>query len=72
MAAMAQDALDLADVLGIDQFAVVSHDWGARIACAPAIIAPRRVTRIATVSVGWDPGALATPGLVQAQAYWYQ
>jgi pimeloyl-ACP methyl ester carboxylesterase len=32
MVAMAQDALDLADTLGIDRFAVIGHDWGARIA----------------------------------------
>jgi pimeloyl-ACP methyl ester carboxylesterase len=70
--AMAQDALDLADALGLDQFAVAGHDWGARIAYALAAAAPQRVTRIATISVPWDPGALTTPGLVQAQAYWYQ
>jgi pimeloyl-ACP methyl ester carboxylesterase len=72
MVVMAQDALDLADVLGLDRFAVVGHDWGARIAYTLAILAPQRVTRIAALSVAWDPGALATPRLVQAQAYWYQ
>ncbi|WP_348630569.1 alpha/beta fold hydrolase [Mesorhizobium sp. M7A.F.Ca.US.003.02.1.1] len=31
IAAMAQDVLDFADALGISRFAVVGHDWGARI-----------------------------------------
>jgi pimeloyl-ACP methyl ester carboxylesterase len=70
--AMAQDAIDLADALSLDTFAVVGHDWGARIAYILAAAAPQRVTRIATLSVGWDPGALATPGLEQASRYWYQ
>ncbi len=30
--ALAQDALDLADALALDRFAVVGHDWGARVA----------------------------------------
>jgi pimeloyl-ACP methyl ester carboxylesterase len=30
--ALAKDAIDLADGLGIDRFAVVGHDWGARVA----------------------------------------
>jgi pimeloyl-ACP methyl ester carboxylesterase len=72
MVAMAQDALDLADALGWDRFAVVGHDWGARIAYALAILAPERVTRIAPMSVGWQPGELATPGFAQARKYWYQ
>ena len=33
--AMAQDVLDLADALNLKTFAVVGHDWGARIAYAP-------------------------------------
>src|SRR5271169_1080414 len=28
--ALAQDAIDLADALGLGRFAVVGHDWGAR------------------------------------------
>lgn len=30
VAALAQDALDLMDNLGIHRFSVVGHDWGAR------------------------------------------
>lgn len=70
--AMAQDALDLADVLGLKTFAVAGHDWGARIAYVLAAVFPQRVTRIAALSVGWQPGELPTPSLEQARLYWYQ
>ncbi|HTJ02315.1 MAG TPA: alpha/beta hydrolase [Methylovirgula sp.] len=70
--AMAQDALDLADHLKLGRFAVVGHDWGARIAYLLASVFPERVTRIAALSVGWQPGGLTTPDLNQARHYWYQ
>ncbi len=72
IAAMVQDALDLADHLKLDRFAVVGHDWGARIAYLLASVVPARVTQIAALSVAWQPGGLATPDLNQAQHYWYQ
>lgn len=72
MVAMAQDALDLADALKLERFAVVGHDWGARIAYVLAAVFPERVTRIVPMSVGWQPGELATPGLEQVRKYWYQ
>jgi pimeloyl-ACP methyl ester carboxylesterase len=70
--AMAQDAIDLSDALKLGKFAVVGHDWGARIAYVLAIVVPQRVTRMVTMAVGWQPGELPTPTLKQAQAYWYQ
>ena len=70
--AMAQDAIDLADALNLQKFAVIGHDWGARIAYALPIVVPQRISGIVTVSVGWQPGELPTPSLKQAQAYWYQ
>jgi len=70
--AMAQDAIDLADALKLETFAVVGHDWGARIAYALAATEPKRVTRICAISVGWQPGELTTPPLEQVQKYWYQ
>lgn len=72
MVAMAQDALDLANVLKLGKFAVVGHDWGARIAYAMACLFPDRVTRICAMSVGWQPGELPTPSLEQSRRYWYQ
>jgi pimeloyl-ACP methyl ester carboxylesterase len=72
MVAMAQDAIDLADALGLKTFAVAGHDWGARIAYVLAAAFPERVRRIAALSVGWQPGELATPSLEQVRKYWYQ
>src|SRR5262245_55553576 len=66
IAAMAQDALDLADALALERFAIVGHDWGARIAYFLATVVPHRLTRMVTLSLGWDPGALNTPPLDQA------
>jgi pimeloyl-ACP methyl ester carboxylesterase len=70
--AMAQDAIDLADALKLGKFAVIGHDWGARVAYVLAIVVPQRVTQMVTIAVGWQPGELPTPSLKQAQAYWYQ
>ena len=72
MVAMAQDEIDLADALALNTFAVVGHDWGARIAYVLATAFAGRVTRIAALSVGWQPGELATPSLEQVRKYWYQ
>jgi pimeloyl-ACP methyl ester carboxylesterase len=72
MVAMAQDAIDLANALKLRTFAVVGHDWGARIAYVLATIHPERATRICTLSVGWQPGELPTPALEQTRKYWYQ
>ena len=44
--ALAQDALDLLDHLGLDRVVVVGHDWGARAGYALAGLAPQRVDRI--------------------------
>jgi pimeloyl-ACP methyl ester carboxylesterase len=72
IAGMAQDALDLADALGIERFAIVGHDWGARIAYLLASTTPSRVTQMAALSLGWTPGELATPSFEQASRFWYQ
>lgn len=72
IAAMAQDILDFADALNLERFRIVGHDWGSRIAYFLASIAPARVQRMVTLSLGWDPGALKTPSLPQARNFWYQ
>src|SRR6516225_7267203 len=46
MVAMAQDAIDLADAVNLQKFAVIGHDWGARIAYALAIAVPQRISRL--------------------------
>jgi pimeloyl-ACP methyl ester carboxylesterase len=71
--ALARDALDLLDGLGLDRVAVVGHDWGARTAYALAALAPERLSRLVAVSVGYEPaGAAAVPGFEQARLWWYQ
>jgi pimeloyl-ACP methyl ester carboxylesterase len=71
--ALAQDALDLLDGLGLDRAAVVGHDWGARTGYALAALAPERVSRLVAVSVGYTPGgAGGLPSFEQARLWWYQ
>ena len=71
--ALAQDALDLLDGLGLDRVVVVGHDWGARAGYALAALAPERLSRLVAVSVGFTPGAAGPlPGFEQARLWWYQ
>lgn len=71
--ALAQDIVDLADGLGLDRFAIVGHDWGARAAYTVAALFPRRVTAIAALALAYQPGGVfAVPGFGQAKAFWYQ
>ncbi|MGX8012795.1 alpha/beta fold hydrolase [Mesorhizobium sp. ORM8.1] len=72
IAAMAQDVLDFADALGLERFAVVGHDWGARIVYLLASVCPARLRCCAAMSLGWQPGKLSTPPLEQVKAFWYQ
>lgn len=48
--ALARDVLDLADALGLDRFAVVGHDWGARVGYTLGVVAPERVISVAAVA----------------------
>jgi pimeloyl-ACP methyl ester carboxylesterase len=71
--ALAQDAIEFADALGIDSFDFVGHDWGARTAYTIAAIYPERVRRIAALSVGFQPaGAFDLPDFAQSRRWWYQ
>lgn len=72
MAALAQDALDFADALGIGRFAAIGHDWGARTAGVLAATNPGRISHCAMLSVAWQPGGFQTPPLDQVRAFWYQ
>jgi len=67
------DALDLADALNLRTFAVVGHDWGARVAYTLACLYPDRVSHCAAFSIGWGGGNSAIPlEPRQIQAFWYQ
>ncbi|MER9642848.1 alpha/beta fold hydrolase [Mesorhizobium sp. M0239] len=50
-----------ADALGLSRFAVVGHDWGARISYLLASVFPDRIKCCAALSLGWQPGKPATP-----------
>jgi pimeloyl-ACP methyl ester carboxylesterase len=72
-AALTQDALDLADGLGLQAFAVVGHDWGARVAYHLAALVPERITAIAALAVAYQPRAeFVMPDFAQARRFWYQ
>ena len=71
--ALAQDAIDLADGLGLSRFALVGHDWGARAAYTVAALFPERVSGIAALALAYQPGGrFEMPDFAQARAFWYQ
>jgi pimeloyl-ACP methyl ester carboxylesterase len=71
--AMAQDLIDLADNLGIEQFSVIGHDWGARIAYTLAVLFPNRIRAIAALALAYQPGGEFHLGsFVQSKQFWYQ
>ncbi|MDO6414282.1 alpha/beta hydrolase [Sphingomonas sp. BIUV-7] len=71
--AIAQDALDFADALGLDRFAVLGHDWGGRAAYAMAALSPERLMAIAVLAIGYTPhGRYEVPSFAQCRRWWYQ
>ena len=71
--ALAQDAIDLADALNLERFAVVGHDWGARAAYTLAALFPERVSAVAALALGFQPRGLFTvPSFEQSRRFWYQ
>lgn len=72
-AALAADALDIADALGWDRFAVIGHDWGGRAAYILAAVAPERVAAISSLAIGYAPrGRFVIPNFGQSRRWWYQ
>lgn len=67
----AMDMIGLMDGLGIEQLAVVGHDWGSNIAEALAVGWPDRIERIAMLATPPRVGGMPTPPFHQAQLYWY-
>lgn len=74
-AAIAQDLIDFADALGIDQFAVAGFDWGNRAACIAAILHPERIRAQVAIG-GYSVQDTLTPGRPAPAALesmlWYQ
>jgi len=74
-AALAQDAIDLMDALGIQTAIVAGFDWGARTADVLAALWPERVSGLVSVSgylIGSQAsGATPLPPAAE-QLWWYQ
>jgi pimeloyl-ACP methyl ester carboxylesterase len=72
--ALAQDAIDLLDHLGIQKVTLVGHDWGARAGYLVAALWPERVEKLVVASVGYETGIKAGDKIPpeQIHAYWYQ
>ncbi|MGI4872771.1 MAG: alpha/beta fold hydrolase [Janthinobacterium lividum] len=72
--ALAQDAIDLLDHLGIRQVVLVGHDWGARAGYLVAALWPERVQKLVVLSAGYETGIKAGDKIPidQIHAYWYQ
>lgn len=71
---LAQDVIDFADALGVEQFLFVGHDWGGAAAYTLGALFPKRVQGMVTLSVGYQGAASYRQPLTieQVQAYWYQ
>ncbi|WP_213803618.1 alpha/beta hydrolase [Granulicella sp. dw_53] len=71
--ALAQDAIDLMDRLGVERFAVVGHDWGARAAYTLVALFPQRITSVSALALAYQPHGLFTvPSFDQSRRFWYQ
>ncbi len=74
-AAIAQDVVDFADALGLDQVALAGFDWGNRAACITAILHPERVRAQVAIG-GYSVQNTVTPGRPAPAAaearLWYQ
>src|SRR4051812_6693433 len=68
---VADDALALLDVLGLDRVCLVGHDWGGWCAILAALTAPERFSSLLALGIGhpWVPRAVAARN---AYRLWYQ
>ncbi|MBO1325635.1 alpha/beta fold hydrolase [Acetobacter sp. TBRC 12305] len=72
LVALAQDVLEMADVVGISRFNIIGHDWGARTAYIASVLAPDRIAACVALSVGWGTNdAGQAMSYRQMQNYWY-
>lgn len=65
------DAVEILDGLGVANFSVAGHDWGANMAGMLAAGWPDRVDRIAMLSSPPALGGLPPPNLRHARLQWY-
>ncbi len=71
--AIASDITAFADALGIEQFTLVGHDWGARASYTIAAMYPKRLNALIVSPAGYGTGRPQQRMSVdQVRAYWYQ
>jgi pimeloyl-ACP methyl ester carboxylesterase len=72
--ALARDAVELLDELGIERAVVAGHDWGARTGYVMAALWPERIDRLVAISVEYQTGIAPGSKLdyEQQRAFWYQ
>jgi len=70
-AAIGQDVIDFANVLGLERFALAGFDWGSRTACITSILHPGRMR--AQVAIGGysvqNTVVPSVPGLAATEAW---
>jgi pimeloyl-ACP methyl ester carboxylesterase len=74
-AALARDAIDLMDAMGIPSALVAGFDWGARTANVLAALWPERCTGLVSVSgylIGSQAGGASPLPPAAEQLWWYQ
>lgn len=72
LSALGGDVIEMAQALGLDRFAIVGHDWGARAAYIAATELSERVTRLVAISVGYGTNSSDQQlPLTQVKNYWY-
>ena len=69
--AMARDQVDVMRQLGFDEFAVVGHDRGARVAWRLAVEHPQRVTRAAVLDIVPLPYSSVTREFATQYFHWF-
>jgi pimeloyl-ACP methyl ester carboxylesterase len=71
--ALAQDVIDLMDLLGCAKFSIVGHDWGARVAYTLAALFAERISSTTALALSYSPGGqFLTPTFEQSRRWWYQ
>ncbi|MFZ5557201.1 MAG: alpha/beta fold hydrolase [Pseudomonadota bacterium] len=72
IAALGQDVVEFSEALGLSDFLLVGHDWGARAAYVAATLIPERIRGMVTLSVGHGTSNPDQPlSFHQARQYWY-
>src|SRR2546423_1641026 len=73
--ALGADVIAFGDALGLERFALVGHDWGARAAYIAAALWPESVKDVVALSVSWgtnDPNqSVSLQQEQQSCHHWY-